>query len=44
MLPPLRRGENQTAAKQYLCKDLFDLTAADLRGFDAFRVRYGFGL
>ena len=28
------RGENQTAAKNVLKKDLFDLTAADLKGFD----------
>ena len=28
------RGENQTAAKKILKKDLFDLTAADLEEFD----------
>ena len=28
------RGENQTAAGQVLKKDLFDLTAEDLKGFD----------
>ena len=28
------RGENQSAAKQVIQKDLFDLTAADLEGFD----------
>lgn len=25
----IARGENGTAAKKYVCKDLFDLTAAD---------------
>ena len=28
------RSENKTAAKQVIRKDLFDLTAADLAGFD----------
>lgn len=37
----IAKGENQTAAKQYLCKDLFDLTAADLRGFDAVVDAFG---
>lgn len=29
------RGENTTAAQKYVQKDLFDLTAGDLAGFDA---------
>lgn len=29
------RGENRSAAGKAIMKDLFDLTAADLRGFDA---------
>ena len=29
------RGENQSVAKQSIDKDLFDLTAEDLKGFDA---------
>ncbi len=37
----IAKGGNQTAAKQYLCKDLFDLTAADLRGFDAVVDAFG---
>lgn len=28
------RGENRSAAKQAMVKDLFQLTAADLAGFD----------
>ena len=28
------RGENRSAAKKALVKDLFDLTNADLKGFD----------
>ena len=30
----IAKGENQTAAKQYICKDLFDLTAADMAAYD----------
>lgn len=29
------RGENKSAAKKVITKDLFDLTAEDLKGFDA---------
>ena len=35
------RGENQTQAKQVLNKDLFDLTAADLSGFDVVIDAFG---
>lgn len=35
------RGENQTAAKKVLRKDLFDLTAADLAGFDVVIDAFG---
>lgn len=35
------RGENQTQAKQVLNKDLFDLTAADLCGFDVVIDAFG---
>ena len=28
------RGQNKTEAQKVICKDLFDLTAADLKGFD----------
>ena len=35
------RGENLTEAKQVLRKDLFDLTAADLRGFDVVVDAFG---
>lgn len=35
------RGENKTAAKQVVQKDLFDLTAADLAGFDAVVDAFG---
>ena len=35
------RGENQTAAKHVLKKDLFDLTAADLKGFDVVIDAFG---
>ena len=30
----IAKGENKTAIKKYVCKNLFDLTAADLEGFD----------
>lgn len=35
------RGENKSAATKTLVKDLFDLTAADLRGFDAVVDAFG---
>ncbi|HBV83269.1 MAG TPA: NADH-flavin reductase, partial [Lachnospiraceae bacterium] len=35
------RGENQSAAKQVIQKDLFDLTAADLEGFDVVIDAFG---
>lgn len=35
------RGENRTEAKQAVCKDLFDLTAADLKGFDVVVNAFG---
>lgn len=35
------RGENQTEAKHVLMKDLFDLTSADLNGFDAVIDAFG---
>ena len=35
------RGENRTAAKEVLQKDLFDLTAADLKGFDVVVDAFG---
>lgn len=35
------RGENQTVAKKAVKKDLFDLTAADLEGFDAVVDAFG---
>ncbi len=35
------RGENRTEAKQVLRKDLFDLTAEDLRGFDVVIDAFG---
>ena len=35
------RGENQTAAKKILKKDLFDLTAADLEEFDVVIDAFG---
>lgn len=35
------RGENQSAAKKVLKKDLFDLTAADLEGFDVVVDAFG---
>ena len=37
----IARGENRTAAKKYVCKDLFDLTAADLEGFDVVVDAFG---
>ena len=35
------RGENKTAAKKVIQKDLFDLTAAELDGFDAVVDAFG---
>lgn len=35
------RGENKTAAKNVIRKDLFDLTAADLEGFDVVVDAFG---
>lgn len=35
------RGENKTAAQQVLQKDLFDLTTADLKGFDVVIDAFG---
>lgn len=35
------RGENRSAAKQVIQKDLFDLTAADLEGFDVVIDAFG---
>lgn len=35
------RGENQSAAEKVLKKDLFDLTAADLEGFDVVIDAFG---
>lgn len=35
------RGENKSAANQAMIKDLFDLTAADLKGFDVVVDAFG---
>ncbi len=35
------RGENQSAAKNVIVKDLFDLTSEDLKGFDAVVDAFG---
>lgn len=37
----IAKGENKTAIKKYVCKDLFDLTAADLEGFDVVVDAFG---
>ena len=37
----IAKGENQTAAKQYICKDLFDLTAADMAAYDVVVDAFG---
>lgn len=37
----IAKGDNKTATKKYVCKDLFDLTAADLEGFDAVVDAFG---
>jgi putative NADH-flavin reductase len=35
------KDENETATKEYICKDLFDLTKADLEGFDVVVDAFG---
>lgn len=35
------RGENKSAAKKVITKDLFDLTTEDLKGFDAVVDAFG---
>ena len=35
------RGENKTVAQHAIVKDLFDLTADDLKGFDAVVDTFG---
>lgn len=35
------KGENETATKEYICKDLFNLTKADLEGFDVVVDAFG---
>lgn len=37
----IAREENQTAAKQYICKDLFDLTAEDVAAYDVIVDAFG---
>ncbi|MGM9658539.1 MAG: SDR family oxidoreductase [Eubacteriales bacterium] len=37
----IAKGENETATKKYVCKDLFDLTAADLESFDVVVDAFG---
>lgn len=37
----IARGENQTAAKQYIRKDLFDLTARDMEAYDVIVDAFG---
>lgn len=37
----IAKGDNETATKKYVCKDLFDLTAADLEGFDVVVDAFG---
>lgn len=37
----IAKGENQTEAKQYICKDLFDLTAKDMEAFDVVVDAFG---
>ena len=37
----IARGENQSDAKKFVSKDLFDLTADDLKGFDAVVDAFG---
>lgn len=37
----IARGENRTEAKQYICRDLFDLTAQDLADYDVIVDAFG---
>lgn len=37
----IAKGENETEAEKYVCKDLFDLTAVDLEGFDVVVDAFG---
>lgn len=37
----IAKGENETATKKYVCKDLFNLTAADLKDFDVVVDAFG---
>lgn len=37
----IARGENRTAAAQYVCKDLFDLAAADVAAYDVVVDAFG---
>lgn len=37
----IARGENKTTAKQYICKDLFDLTIADMAAYDVIVDAFG---
>lgn len=37
----IAKGENQTVAKQYICKDLFDLTAEDVAAYDVVVDAFG---
>lgn len=37
----IAKGENQTVAKQYICKDLFDLTAKDMEAYDVIVDAFG---
>ncbi|MBO5472782.1 MAG: NAD(P)H-binding protein [Lachnospiraceae bacterium] len=37
----IAKGENQTAAKQYICRDLFDLTAEDVAAYDVIVDAFG---
>lgn len=37
----IAKGENQTVAEKYICKDLFDLTAADVAAYDVVVDAFG---
>lgn len=37
----IAKGENQTVAKQYICKDLFNLTAEDMAAYDVVVDAFG---
>lgn len=37
----IAKGENQTAAKQYICKNLFDLTPEDVAAYDVVVDAFG---